>query len=239
MEAPLDIALDRSAEVPLGVQLAWALRARILGGRLTAGHRLPGVRELAASTGVNANTVRAVYARLEAEGLVTAEHGRGTFVNRTAQSDARLGEVARRAMEAAREAGLDPKDLAAVLYSGAPGWEAGAEEPPPAEDAAAARRRLRAEIAELERELAEADLVRRMGVAREDVLSAPLPRPSGRMLDVAELRAVRDDLAGRLRLLREAAVVEDAETAADSSTNTATGQAGSGPRPIVRWSFGG
>jgi DNA-binding transcriptional regulator YhcF (GntR family) len=238
MEASLDIALDRAAEVPLGVQLAWALRARILGGELTAGRRLPGVRELATTTGVNANTVRAVYARLEAEGLVTAEHGRGTFVNRTARSDDRMGEVARRAMEAAREAGLDPKDLAAVLYSGAPGWEA-LEAPVPEEDDGALRRRLRAEIAELERELAEADMVRRIGVAREDVLSQPAPRPSGRMLDTAELRAVRDDLAGRLRLLREAEVVEDAEHAAETSTNTATSRTGSGARPIVRWSFGG
>jgi hypothetical protein len=170
---------------------------------------------------------------------VTAEHGRGTFVNRTAQSDDRLGEVARRAMEAAREAGLDPKELAAVLYSGAPGWEASPEAPAPEEDDAVVRRRLRAEIAELERELADADLVRRMGVAREDVLSAPPPRPSGRMLDTDELRAVRDDLAGRLRLLREASVVEDAEQAAETSTSTATSRAGSGPRPIVRWSFGG
>jgi hypothetical protein len=30
----LDFAIDRNAEVPIGVQLAWALRARIRDGRL-------------------------------------------------------------------------------------------------------------------------------------------------------------------------------------------------------------
>ncbi len=230
MEAPLDIALDRDAEVPLGVQLAWALRTRILGGDLGPGHRLPGVRELAASTHVNANTVRAVYARLEAEGLVTAEHGRGTFVSRTARADDRLSEVARRALEAAREAGLDPRDVAALLYSG----RAAPAEP----DDADSRRRLRAEIADLERELADERLVRKMGVAREDVLAEAPSRASGRMLDSAELRAVRDDLAGRLRLLREAAVEDEPAPAPRTDASSATTQAGSGARPIVRWSFG-
>jgi hypothetical protein len=195
------------------------------------------VRELAGATGVNANTVRAVYARLEAEGLVTAEHGRGTFVSRDARADDRLGAVAGQAMQAAREAGLDPREVAAVLYSGAPA--AGGD------DDAATRRRLRAEIAGLERALAERDLVRRMGVAREDVLAEPHARLQGRILGTEELRAVRDDLAGRLRLLHEAGEVAEpapepeAEPAPRGERSSATTRAGSGPRPIVRWSFGG
>jgi len=76
----VDIRLDRDSEIPLGVQLAWHLKARIVQGELEAGARLPSVREMAAETGVNANTVRAVYARLEAEGLLETHHGRGTFV---------------------------------------------------------------------------------------------------------------------------------------------------------------
>src|SRR4051794_5150444 len=83
-----DLALDRNAEVPVGVQLAWVLRAKIASGGLGSGDRLPGVRELAAKVGVNANTVRAVYARLEEEGLIEAQHGRGTFV---AEGPAREG----------------------------------------------------------------------------------------------------------------------------------------------------
>src|ERR1700753_4424899 len=77
----IEISIDRDAEVPIGVQLAWALRARIADGRLTPGMRLPGLRELAESTEVNINTIRTVYQRLEQEGLIDTQHGSGTYVS--------------------------------------------------------------------------------------------------------------------------------------------------------------
>jgi DNA-binding transcriptional regulator YhcF (GntR family) len=76
----LDLTVDRDADLPLGVQLAARIRTGMREGGLGAGDRLPSVRELAETAGVNVNTVRAVYARLESEGLVRSEHGRGTFV---------------------------------------------------------------------------------------------------------------------------------------------------------------
>ncbi len=228
----MDIELDRDGDVPLAVQLAWALRARIVSGDLAGGHRLPGVRDLAATTGVNVNTVRAVYARLEAEGLTTARHGRGTFVSHDAPADERLADVAREAMQAAQAAGLDPRDLAAALYSGvAPAA--------PADDAAAERRRLRQEIGRLELALADQRHVRRLAVPDEE---HPSPaRPVGRVLDAVELRAVRDDLAGRLRLLAEADAVEGeprrepGPEAGGTATSTRSSTA-----PGLRWtpSFG-
>ncbi len=78
--AELGLRVDRDADVPLGVQLAWALKERIASGALGPGDRLPSVRDLAAEAGVNVNTVRAVYARLERDGLTRSEQGRGTFV---------------------------------------------------------------------------------------------------------------------------------------------------------------
>jgi GntR family transcriptional regulator len=76
----LDLSVDRSADVPLGAQLASRIRSAVRDGTLAPGDRLPSVRDLADSAGVNVNTVRGVYARLESQGLVRSEHGRGTFV---------------------------------------------------------------------------------------------------------------------------------------------------------------
>jgi DNA-binding transcriptional regulator YhcF (GntR family) len=75
-----DLTVDRSAGVPLGTQLAARIRAAVDDGALSPGDQLPSVRALADAVGVNVNTVRAVYARLEAEGIVRSEQGRGTFL---------------------------------------------------------------------------------------------------------------------------------------------------------------
>jgi DNA-binding transcriptional regulator YhcF (GntR family) len=76
----IDARVDRTSPVPIGTQLVEQIRAAIEDGVLKDADRLPSVRELAGSAGVNVNTVRAVYARLDAAGVVRSEHGRGTFV---------------------------------------------------------------------------------------------------------------------------------------------------------------
>jgi DNA-binding transcriptional regulator YhcF (GntR family) len=76
----IDARVDRTSAVPLGTQLVEQIRAAVEDGVLKDGDRLPSVRELAQRAGVNVNTVRAVYARLDAAGVVRSEHGRGTFV---------------------------------------------------------------------------------------------------------------------------------------------------------------
>src|SRR4051812_35826437 len=166
-------------------------------GELGAGARLPSVREMAAASGVNANTVRAVYARLEAEGLVATEHGRGTFVADEPVGHGELAAIAQRAAAEARAAGLDPRAVAAALFvSGESPAQA------PARGDAAQRRVLRTEIAELERRLADTRLQRRLAAHTDDPLAAPaLPARSGRLLSAAELESIRDELAERLALL--------------------------------------
>jgi GntR family transcriptional regulator len=80
MGGALDLRIDRDGDIPLGAQLADRIRGAVQSGRLGPGDRLPSVRELAEAAGVNVNTARAVYARLESEGVARSEHGRGTFV---------------------------------------------------------------------------------------------------------------------------------------------------------------
>src|SRR4051812_26034780 len=81
MSPKLDLAVDRQAGVPLGAQLAARIRAALSEGTLSPSDQLPSVRALAEAAGGNVNTARAVYARLESEGVVRSERGRGTFVS--------------------------------------------------------------------------------------------------------------------------------------------------------------
>ena len=107
-------AIDPGDELPVGLQLTWRLRALIATGRLASGERLPSFRRLAEWAGVNVNTVRAVYAGLEREGLVVSRQGQGTFVAEGIEAAAQLEEIATDALRRAREAGLSPRELAIV-----------------------------------------------------------------------------------------------------------------------------
>jgi DNA-binding transcriptional MocR family regulator len=92
----LEITLDRDADVPVGVQLAWALRARIIAGALGAGDRLPPLHRLAADAGVNANTVRAVYRRRGSDAPAPARPDRRARARALAADGATDGHRRRR-----------------------------------------------------------------------------------------------------------------------------------------------
>jgi hypothetical protein len=162
--------------------------------------------------------VRSVYARLEADGLVRSEQGRGTFVGDEAAIDERLGAVARRALAESLRAGLNPRDVAALLFA-AP---TPAAAPAPA-DPAGRRVALRAEITALERELADVRFARAL---QESAPTAE--RGAGaRLLGEDDLRAQRDALAARLTAMREPDD-DDPPAAAGASAVSAT-------RPGVAW----
>jgi DNA-binding transcriptional regulator YhcF (GntR family) len=96
MPSELDLAVDRRADVPVGAQLAGRIRDALRDGILSPGDRLPSVRELAEAAEVNVNTARAVYARLESEGVVRSEQGRGTFVSGAPSDEAATRRELRR-----------------------------------------------------------------------------------------------------------------------------------------------
>jgi DNA-binding transcriptional regulator YhcF (GntR family) len=184
----LGIAIDRDAELPVGVQLTWSLRALILTGALRRGDRLPALHRLAEELGVNANTVRAVYRRLEQEGLVETRHGTGTFVREGPGSAASLATAVATAARAAGEAGVPARELAAALYVAA------AEESSPS-PAADRRRRLRAEIAILDRSLTDLRIKHRLVV----VPVGGQRRPNhARLLSADELEDQRDEVLRQL-----------------------------------------
>ena len=196
----LDISVDRTAEIPIGVQLAWALRTRIRDGKLQPRERLPGLREVAEATGVNVNTVRAVYQRLEQEGLIDSQQGSGTFVAATPRRASAVTSIAADAAREALETGVDPREVAAALYvSGEP----------PSDEAAERRRLLREQIAALERTLGELE-AKHPGVAPP----AEVTRGIGpTLLSVDELEEVRTSLVRRLSVVQGSIDALAAETA--------------------------
>jgi GntR family transcriptional regulator len=116
----VEFRVDRSAGLPAYLQLVQQVREALRLGWLHQGDRLPTVREVVASSGVNPNTVLKAYRELEMAGLVEARQGSGTYVK------ASLGSAAPEAMTqlraelaawvaSARTAGLEDEDIQALL----------------------------------------------------------------------------------------------------------------------------
>lgn len=213
-----DLKIDRDGEIPIGVQLAWALRARIGDGRLAPGQRLPGLRELAEMLGINANTARAVYQRLEQEGLIDSRQGTGTFVASVPPEPSAVGQIAADAAQQARKTGVDPREVAAALYVTAdPPVDATAQ-------AAERRRELRTQIAALEQALSELQ-ARNPGLIPPP--SKPLRHGGPRLLSVEDLERVRASLVRRLAAAEPLleTPTEDAQRAARAHTRGARADA--------------
>ena len=189
------VTIDRDAEVPIGVQLAWAVRARIGDGRLRSGQQLPGLREVAETIGVNVNTVRSVYQRLEHEGLVDSRQGTGTFVASTPGRPSAIATIAADAARVAHETGVEPREVAAALYV-APGPRARRKS-----GAAERRRRLREQITTLERTLGEME-AKHPGLAPPPEATDGVVGPS--LLDTAQLEQVQTLLVRRLAAVQAA-----------------------------------
>ena len=203
-DSALRLGIDREDDLPVGVQLAWKLRGAIAAGRLAPGDRLPSVRDLAAGSGVNVNTARAVYGKLERDGLIKTQHGLGTFVAIAAVSSGEVERIAAAAVTEARTEGVDPRDVARAIYASewaSEGSTADTRDPLPdvgaAADEAAARRELRRQVARLEAELAA------YPAARSDAETVhPLLRAKGHVASFGELEATRNELMERLKKAR-------------------------------------
>jgi GntR family transcriptional regulator len=118
----VEFHIDRAGGLPAYLQLVRQVREALRLGWLKPGDRLPTVREVVATSGVNANTVLKAYRELELSGLVEARQGAGTFVK------ASLGSVTPEVMAGlrvrlvawvveARAAGLENEDIDALVGS--------------------------------------------------------------------------------------------------------------------------
>lgn len=79
------LRIDKLSPIPIYKQIIFQVKKEIILGKLKEGDRLPSVRDLAETLGVNVNTVLKAYERLALEGIVDSEQGKGFFIKRATQ----------------------------------------------------------------------------------------------------------------------------------------------------------
>jgi len=76
------IEIEPEGSVPIYMQLVDGIKQMVFSGELGPGQQLPTMRQLAADLRINYNTVGRAYAILDAEGIISTQQGRGTFIAR-------------------------------------------------------------------------------------------------------------------------------------------------------------
>ena len=76
----MKLKVDKHSRVPTYAQIVERVKHMVATGELRPDDQLPTVRQLAQDLRVNFNTVARAYTLLHNAGIVSAQHGRGTFV---------------------------------------------------------------------------------------------------------------------------------------------------------------
>ena len=135
----LQIQLDMRSDVPIYLQIVEQIRQLVASGTLKPGDQLPTVRQLAAELRINFNTVARSYRILDESGLISTQHGRGTYIweQPTAETSQRLRQeglqaLTRRFLSQSSRLGFSPAEVAEQFLSQLAAWQAG--DPPRAEE---------------------------------------------------------------------------------------------------------
>jgi DNA-binding transcriptional regulator YhcF (GntR family) len=113
------VAFDADGALAPAAQLVAKLRLAIDAGAIAEGATLPSIRSGAAELGLHPNTLRKVYAALEAQGYATTRHGSGTVAHvRDAPGAAAVRRIADGALASARGAGADAELVALAILAG-------------------------------------------------------------------------------------------------------------------------
>ncbi len=120
--------IDPRSPVTPSEQLADQVRFAVAAGRLSAGEKLPSVRDLAKDVRLNPNTVSRAWRELELSGLLESRRGSGMFVTpegpaiaeafRTCMVAERLG----RAVGDALAAGLAAEEVIELAKGACEAW---------------------------------------------------------------------------------------------------------------------
>jgi GntR family transcriptional regulator len=116
------IRVDLRSDTPIYLQIVEQIRRQLQSGDLKKGDQLPTVRQLAADLRINFNTVARAYRILDEAGLISTQHGRGTYIWETLTDESeetlhgtRLKNLARDFLDAALADGHSAVEIRAVI----------------------------------------------------------------------------------------------------------------------------
>ena len=134
----MNIKLSFRSKIPIYIQIIDQIKHLIASGVLAPDDQLPTVRELADDLGVNFTTVARAYRLLDEEGLISAQHGRGTYIlplpsdiPRSAFQLEDLERLTRYFLNESARLGYGPDEVAEIVKDNIYLWET--EGSPPAE----------------------------------------------------------------------------------------------------------
>lgn len=111
---------DFDNNIPIYLQLVEQLKRDIISGKISAGERLPSVRDLALQLKVNPNTVQKALVELENIGLIFTERTNGKFatddnslIEKYKQEYADI--ITQKYLETMEKIGLDKKEILSLI----------------------------------------------------------------------------------------------------------------------------
>jgi GntR family transcriptional regulator len=125
----MQIKIDFRSSTPIYIQIMEQIRQMVASNELKQGDQLPTVRQLATELRVNFNTVARAYRMLDEAGLISTQHGRGTYIWEQ-PSEAVLQKLRQQGLdgltqrylaEAARH-GFTPAEVSASLHQHLQNW---------------------------------------------------------------------------------------------------------------------
>lgn len=76
----MHISINLRSDIPIYIQIVEQVRQQLANGILKPGDRLPTVRAMASDLHINFNTVSRAYRILDESGIISTQHGRGTYI---------------------------------------------------------------------------------------------------------------------------------------------------------------
>lgn len=125
----MQITIDFRSGQPIYLQIVEQIRQKVADGELKPGDQLPTVRQLASDLRVNFNTVARAYRLLDEAGLISTQHGRGTYIWETANPETMqqirrqsLTSLTHRYLADAARLGFQPGEVAEVVHKYLDEW---------------------------------------------------------------------------------------------------------------------